>query len=162
MYFQLNLTQDESGAKYMTEKILQYQKIGPSVRNITQIKSFENGNFQFCFKLLKSQSRCLGVATMVLGTFPKTFSQGRLPKWQLPNCAISQVATWKNTLGKLIFGKNPWALILPHYLAHFYFCVRSWHTSKKTSQSLQINFVYKTNTETLSAQPYLSNTRICT
>ena len=118
--------------------------------------------FNFSFKLLKSQSRCLGVATMVLGTFPKTFSQGRLPKWQLPNCAISQVATWKNTLGKLIFGKNPWALILPHYLAHFYFRVRSWHTSKKTSQSLQINFVYKTNTETLSAQPYLSNTRICT
>ena len=26
-------------------------------------------------------------------TFPKTFSQGQLPKWQLPKCAISQAAT---------------------------------------------------------------------
>jgi len=34
----------------------------------------------------------------VLGTFPKAFSQGQLPKWQfpkwqLPKCAISQAAT---------------------------------------------------------------------
>ena len=31
------------------------------------------------------------IVTTVLGTFPKAFSQGRLPKWQLPKCTFSQI-----------------------------------------------------------------------
>ena len=44
----------------------------------------------------------------VLGTFPKAFPQGRLPKWQFPiwqhtKCAITQAAT-SQRLGKALWG----------------------------------------------------------
>lgn len=69
-----------------------------------------------------------GSFQMVLGIFPKEFSQGRLPKWQFSYCAISllynfprvrfirllgrcrlhswEVSIWENTIGNLSFGKK--------------------------------------------------------
>ena len=53
------------------------------------------------------------VKNIMLGIFLKAFSQsttsqGYFPKWQLPNCAISQVATWEVAPAKMpFFGKCP-------------------------------------------------------
>jgi len=64
-----------------------------------KLHCFFNYTFYYCPPPPEPHSSkigfCRSIYFLVLGTFPKAFSQGRLPKWQfpkwqLPKCAISQ------------------------------------------------------------------------